>query len=81
MTAITTFVRQIQERAALNQMIEDGELGRCVECDQVTERFDSLNEDWCCESCHETIIEGQRRDEELDDPRHGQARYLNRGER
>jgi hypothetical protein len=47
MTAISNFVRSVQERTALNQLIENGELGKCEECGEYTEKKDTDGEWWC----------------------------------
>ena len=49
--------------------------GRCSECDTITCHHDG--DDWLCRDCLNDAIEAQAQDERLDDPRHGQAEYLN----
>jgi hypothetical protein len=53
MTHIANFVKTVQERAALNQLIDQGEIGRCVECDELTPDKDD-DEEWYCGCINET---------------------------
>src|SRR3990167_3137344 len=50
--------------------------GHCVEC-----RYETIvrhDDEWLCSWCHEAIVRGQKEDQRLDDPRHGQAAEINR---
>ena len=51
--------------------------GWCSECGLFTENFDTENEDWICLCCCAEIVAGQREDQRLDDPRRGQAEWIN----
>lgn len=51
--------------------------GPCVHCGYDTE--DKRDGEWLHDGCNDELVGQQAEDHRLDDPRHGQARYLNRG--
>ena len=55
---------------------EEPTSGPCVECGQDTE--DKRCGEWLHDDCNDALMDEQREDERLDDPRRGQADYLNR---
>ena len=50
--------------------------GICIQCGHETE--DRHGEEWIHDDCNDALVDEQREDERLDDPRHGQADNLNR---
>ena len=50
--------------------------GDCVHCGYDTEEKDEG--DWLHDECRDELIAEQREDYRLDDPRHGQAKSINR---
>ena len=50
--------------------------GDCVHCGYDTE--DKDDGEWLHDECRDELIADQREDYRLDDPRHGQAKWLNR---
>lgn len=51
---------------------------RCDECDRYV---DSDDDSVVCEHCRDTAWQETARDEMLDDPRRGQAEWINKGGR
>lgn len=47
--------------------------GICSECGKPNGKYDFQNGDYICDWCCAEIVAGQREDQRLDDPRHGQA--------
>lgn len=50
--------------------------GICIHCGHETE--DRHENEWLHDDCNDALVDEQREDERLDDPRHNQADYLNR---
>ena len=51
--------------------------GDCVHCGCDTEDKDHW--EWLHDECRDELIAGQRQDARIDNPRHGQARWINGG--
>ena len=61
---------------AIPESIKKPVSGPCVHCGEDTE--DKHCGEWLHDDCNDALVDEQREDERLDDPRRGQADSLNR---
>ena len=64
------------EGIAIPESIRKPVSGPCVHCGEATE--DKHCDEWLHDDCNDALVDEQREDERLDDPRRGQADSLNR---